>query len=102
MSSNLLSLTPSTELCLPHGKLLTNLGHNLLFSDSSKLAEEGLTGSLSLAQFSRGLLQDCSSECSHQMFSLMTYVKKSMCMLMKFANSECTERSAGELAIFDQ
>lgn len=88
MSSDLLSLRPSTELCLPRGKLLTNLGHNLLFSDSSKLAEEELTGSLSLTQFSRGFLQGWSSECSHQMFSLMTSVKKSMCMLMKFANSE--------------
>lgn len=46
MLSDLLSLTPSTELCWSHGKLLTNLGHNLLFSDSSKLTEEELTGSL--------------------------------------------------------
>lgn len=57
MSSDLLSSTPSTELCFPHGKLLINLGHNLLFSDSNKLAKEELTGSLSLTQFSRGFLQ---------------------------------------------
>lgn len=46
MLSDLLSLVPSTKLSWPYGKILTNLGHNLLFSDSSKLTEEELTGSL--------------------------------------------------------
>lgn len=46
MSSELLFPVPSTEPCLPHGKLLINLGRNLLFSNSSELSEEELTGNL--------------------------------------------------------
>lgn len=46
MSSELLHPAVSTELYLPHGKLLINLGYNLLDSDSNTLAEEELTESL--------------------------------------------------------
>lgn len=91
MSSELLSSTPSTELCLPHGKLLIN--HNLLFN-GCELAKEELM--VSLTQFSRGILQGLSSDYCHQIFLLMTQIKKkSMRVIMKSASSD------GELAIFE-
>lgn len=76
MSSELLSSTPSAELCLPHGKLLIN--HNLLFNDGNKLAKEELM--VSLTQFSRGILQGLSSDCCHQIFLLVTQIKKKACV----------------------